>query len=174
MKLTSGLIKQLNICTSLPPRIQPNRNSLMLAENDNALTYFIHHKEEKYPMNNKGQDIEEDQRDLISKSSDNKSVKNILLIRISQDELLGSELSLSLRKFRFNEKEFPTRTPISDIKYNHPRSQKNNPFYLLNYQLDYLLANYFAEFEIIKGNVDRFLSNSLKTPLTKKLSYENA
>lgn len=60
MKLTSALIRNLNTCTSLLLRIQPDRDSLMLVEDDNALDYFMHHDGKKYPLGNKEKDIEED------------------------------------------------------------------------------------------------------------------
>ncbi len=53
IKLTSGLTRHLNACTSLPLCIQPNRNTPMLAEDDNASDYFMHHEEEEYPLGNK-------------------------------------------------------------------------------------------------------------------------
>ena len=74
----------------------------------------------------------------------------------------------------FNESKFPAGTPVSDTQYKHPGSQNNNPFYLFNDQLDYALAHYFAESETTKRNVDRFLTNPLMKPITKKLPYHNA
>lgn len=74
----------------------------MLAEDDNTLDYSIYYKEKEYLLNNKGQENEEDQRDLVSKSLDNESVKNILSGYISQDGLLANKSSLSLREVRFN------------------------------------------------------------------------
>ena len=44
----------------------------------------------------------------------------------------------------------------------------------MNDQLDHALANYFAESQTTKSNVNRFLSNLLMAPLTEKLSYQNA
>ena len=49
MKSTSRLTRYLNTCTSLLLHIQPNCNSQMLVEDDNALDYFMHYKEEEYP-----------------------------------------------------------------------------------------------------------------------------
>ena len=60
MKLISSLIKHLNACTSLRLRIQPDHNSFMLAEDDNALDYFMYYKEEEYLLGNKKQDKKED------------------------------------------------------------------------------------------------------------------
>ena len=77
---------------------------------------------------------------------------------LSQDRLFRSELSLSLREVRFNEQKFSTIILVSDIKYDYPESQNNNPFYLFNDQLDYALAYYFAEPETTKSNIDKFLS----------------
>ena len=36
------------------------------------------------------------------------------------------------------------------------------------------MAHYFAESEMTKGNVNKFLPDPLITPLTKNLSYKNA
>ncbi len=74
----------------------------------------------------------------------------------------------------FSESEFPVGTPVSDTRYIHLRSRSNNPFYPFNDQLDYALAHYFAESETTKRNVDKFLSNPLIKPITKKLSYRNS
>lgn len=82
-------------------------------------------------------------------------------------------MSLSLRKVRFNKLEFLTCIPISDIKYDLPRSQNDDPFYPFNNQLDYALAHYFADSKTTKGNINKFLSNLLMALLTKKLSYRN-
>ena len=79
-----------------------------------------------------------------------------------------------LREKWFTGKEVPAGTPVSDIKYKHPGLKHQNSFYLFNDQLDYALAHYFAESKTIKGNVNKFLSDPLMTPLTKKLSYKNA
>ena len=101
--MTSRLTKYLNAYTSLSLRIQPNCNSPILAEDDNASDYFMHHKEEEYPLGSKKQDIEEDQRNLVGKTSDNESVKDMLLRHTPQNGLLGSESLSSLKKVRFSE-----------------------------------------------------------------------
>ena len=75
----------------------------MLVEDDNASDYFRHQKKEKYPLDNKEQDVKKDQNDLVSKSSYNKNIKNMLLGYTPQNELFGSELSSSLKEFRFGE-----------------------------------------------------------------------
>ena len=54
----------------------------MLAADNNTSDYFMHHKEEKYLLDNKGQDIKEDQKDLLDKSSDTESVREMLPGRI--------------------------------------------------------------------------------------------
>ena len=76
-----------------------------------------------------------------------------------QDRLFANKLSLFLRKIRFNEQEFLSDKSVSDVKYHHFSSQKDNLFYPFNNLLDYALANYFADSETTKANVDRFLSN---------------
>lgn len=104
----------------------------MLAENNDALNYSIHYKEEKYPLGNKTSDDEEDQKNLLDKSSDNKSVRDMLPRHTPQDGLFASELSSFLREVRFSKQEFPASKPILDIKYHHPGSRNNNIFYPFN------------------------------------------
>ena len=176
MKLKTGLTRYMNACMSqliqqgLPIRMQPEQDMPMPREDDNASKYFGPHKNEEYTLDE--QNIEGDHRDLVDKSSNIRSrVRDNLSKRTPQDGVFASELLLSLREVRFSEQEFPVSKPISDIKYHHLSSQKNNPFHPFNDQLDYVLINYFADFETIKGNVDRFLSDLLMFPLTEKLSY---
>ncbi len=174
MKLTSGLTRHLNACMSLLLCIQLNRNTLMLVEDDNTSDHFMYHEEEEYPLGNNKQEIREIQRDSVGQSSDNESLRDMLSGRIPQAGLLGSESSSSLREVRFKDQEFTTGTPISNIKYNHPGFQNNNPYYPIHNQLDHELAKYFAEPKTTKSNIDQFLSDPLMTPLTEKLSYQNA
>ncbi len=61
-----------------------------------------------------------------------------------------------------------------DTRYVYPGSRSNNLFHSFNDQLDYALVHYFAESETTKCNIDKFLSNPLMKPITKKLSYRNA
>lgn len=70
MKLANKLTNYLNACINLPLHIQPNQNMSMLAEND---------KKEEYSQSNKGQDVKENQRDLIGKSSNNNNIRDRLL-----------------------------------------------------------------------------------------------
>lgn len=100
----------------------------MLAENNAALDYFMHYEEEEYPLGKKKQVDKDNQKDLVAKSFDNKSLKDMLSGNISQDELLTSELSWSSRGVRFNEREFPADKLVLDIKYHHPGFQIYNPF----------------------------------------------
>ena len=90
-----------------------------------------------------------------------------------QNRLLN-ESSLIFRKVTFSESEFPAGTLVLDIRYEYPESQNNNPFYLFNGQLDYALAHYFANSETTKCNVDKFFTNLLMKPISKKFSYCNA
>ncbi len=84
-----------------------------------------------------------------------------------------SEFLSALGEEWFSRHEFPTGTLISDKKYKHPGSKHKNSFYPFNHQLDYDLAHYFTESETTKGNVNKFLTDLLIAPLTKKLSYKN-
>lgn len=59
MKLVSRLIRYLNAYTSLLLHIQLNQNTLISAKDN---------EKEKYPQGNKKQDVEEDQKDLVSKN----------------------------------------------------------------------------------------------------------
>ena len=74
----------------------------------------------------------------------------------------------------FSKSEFPFGTSVLNTRYEHFRSQNNNLFYPFNNQRDYALADYFAKSETTKRNIDKFLSNLLMKPITKKLSYCNA
>lgn len=74
----------------------------------------------------------------------------------------------------FSQSKFSAGTSVLDIQYKHSISQNNNLFYLFYDQLDYTFAHYFVELEIIKRNVDRFLTNLLIKPIIKKLLYCNA
>ena len=99
---------------------------------------------------------------------------NLPIEKTPQDGLLTSEFSSLLREEWFTGNKFPAGTSVLDIKYNHLGLKHQNSFYPFNDQLDYALAHYFAELETTKGNVNKFLSDPLMTPLTKKLSYKNA
>ena len=117
------------------------------------------------------QNIKRDHRDLVGKSS---GIRSCVRVRhIPQARLLRSKLSSSLREVRFSEQEFLTSTLVSNIIYNYLGLQNNNLFYLFYNQLDYALAHYFAESEITKNNVDKFLSNLLIVLFTEKLFYQN-
>lgn len=100
-------------------------------ENDYALDNFRFYEDEKSTP--KAQDMEKNYRDLVGESSDTRDhIKNSLSGRTSHDGLLGSELSSSLREIRFSDQEFATSTSVPNIKYNHLRSQNNNPFYFFH------------------------------------------
>ena len=91
-----------------------------------------------------------------------------------RDGLLASKSLSLLREEWFTGNTFPASIPVPDIKYNHLGLKHQNSFYPFNDQLDYALAHYSAKSETAKGNVNKFLFDSLITPLTKKLSYNNA
>ena len=84
-----------------------------------------------------------------------------------------SESFSTFREVTFSESEFLADTPVLDTRYEHLESQNNNPFYLFNGQLDYVLAHYFADLETTKRNIDKFFTNLLMKPITKNLSYCN-
>ncbi len=87
IKSTNRLTRHQNACKSLPLRIQPDRNTPMLAKDDNAFDHFIYYKEDKYLLDNKEQKIRENLRDLISQCSDNESLRNRLPRHTSQVEM---------------------------------------------------------------------------------------
>lgn len=47
----------------------------MLAKNDFILDYFMYYDKEEYSLGNKVQDVQEDQEDLVGKSSNSKSIR---------------------------------------------------------------------------------------------------
>ena len=73
----------------------------------------------------------------------------------------------------FGKSEFLIGTQVLDTRYKHFGSQNNNPFYPFNDQLDYVLADYFAESKTTKHNIDKFLSNLLIKSVIQNLSYCN-
>ncbi len=152
--------------------MQPEQNTPIPGKDDNTSGNFGLYEDEKSTLEE--QDIKADYRNLVSESSDIGShARDGLSRHTPQARLLGSESSSSLREVRFSDQEFAASTPIFNIKYNHPGFQNNNPFYLFHDQIYYGLAKYFAESETTKSNVDKFLSDPLMAPLTKKLSYWN-
>lgn len=88
--------------------------------------------------------------------------------------LLVSESLLLLKEKRFTKHKFSSSTPISDIKYRHPRSKHKISFHTFNNQLDNALAHYLAESKTIKSNVNKSLNDPLMAPFTEKLSDKNA
>ena len=120
------------------------------------------------------QNIEKEYKNLEGESLNTKSyTKDGLARRMPQTRLLENESLSSSRKVRFSDQEFAAGTPISNIKYNHPRFQKNNPFYPFHDQLNYRLAKYFVKSKTTKSNVNKFLFEPLIVPFTKKLFYQN-
>ena len=124
IKSTGGLTKHMNLCTSqiiwqvFLTHMQPKRNMLMLEEDDNASDNFgPYEDEESLP---EAQDIKEDYRNLVGKSSDTGSC--IRAGHTPQDGLLGNESLLSLRELRFSEQEFSAGIPVSNLKYDHLES----------------------------------------------------
>lgn len=92
----------------------------MLKENDNLWDNFRPQINEKLTI--KRSNIEANGIDLVGKSLDTEiDVKDMLLRRISQDELLQIDFSWSLKKVRFSDQKFATNIYISNIKYNDLR-----------------------------------------------------
>lgn len=144
-----------------------------MEEDYNISDNFRFYLDEEFTLDE--QDIERDYRDLIGQSSDTESYTSDGLLRCTlQNKLLVSKSSSSLRKIRFSEEEFHIDKLLSDIKYYYLGSSKDNLFYPFNDQLDYVLANYLAEFKTTKGNLNQFLSNLWMILFTEKVSYPNA
>lgn len=178
MKLTSELIKYINICISqiiqqvVLKNMQPKQNIPILRKDNNTSDNYRPYLDTK-SIHDK-QDIRRDHRDLVSKSLDTSSyARNSVLECCRQDRLLTSELSLFLIGVRWSEKDFLTGKSLSDIKYYHLGFQNDNLYYLFNDQLNYMLSNYFKEFETKKCNVNQFLSDPLMAPFIKKRFYQN-
>ncbi len=73
----------------------------ILKKDDNISENFEFYKDENFIL--KEQDITEDYRNLVGKRLDIRShIKDSLFRCTFQDKLLANELSLSLRKIRFN------------------------------------------------------------------------
>ena len=152
--------------------MQPKPNISIPGEDENVSENVEPHKDEELILEE--QDIKKDHRNLGGKSLNTGScAKDGLSRQTSQTGLLEYKLSSSLREVRFSDQEFAAGIPISNIKYNNPKFQNNNFFYLFHDQLDYGLAKYSAESKITKSNVDKFLSELLMAPLIEKLSYQN-
>ena len=112
---------------------------------------------------------------MVGKRSDLRSyARNSLSRHTPQNGLFANKLSLSLKDIKFNKQKFLTCKLVSDIKYHHSGSQNTKLFYPLNYQLNYIIINYFAKFETTKRNISRFLFDPLIFSTTEKLSHQNA
>lgn len=81
MKLKSEVRRHLNAYTSLLLYIQRNWNMLIPVEDNNALnkSMYYKNKDKVYLLDsNEEQNVEKDQKDLLDKKLDNKSVRNML------------------------------------------------------------------------------------------------
>lgn len=96
-----------------------------------------------------------------------------LLTQKPYGRLLVSEFLSLLKENLYTRSKFPTSTSILDNRYSHLKSQYNNFLYPFHYQLDYILAHYFAELKIIQYNINEILSYLLIVSFTKKLFYKN-
>ena len=156
IKSTSELTRHLNAYTKKVPQ-----------------TFHLHRLHDD-PVDTSDGDLEDESQLLDKTNYTLRDATDLPTKKAPWDGLFASKSLSSLREKWFTGKEFPAGTPVSDIKYNHPGLKHQNSFYPFNDQLDYALAHYFAESETTKGNVNKFLSDPLMTPLTKKLSYKNA
>ena len=155
-KSTSRLTRYLNACTKEIPR-----TAHLYKLHDDPVDTSDGNLEDRSQLLNEINYIMRDATDLPTE-------------RIPWDRLLASKSLSSLREKWFTRNKFVAGTLVSDIKYNHSGLKHQNSFYPFNDQLDYALTHYFTELETTKSNVNKFLSDPLMTPLTKKLSYKNA
>lgn len=90
----------------------------MVGEEDNLSDNSGPYKDEKHALEEP--DIEKDDKDLANDSLDTRNhARNMLSGYTTQDELLRSVSSWSLRAFRSSDQEFAAGISISKIKYNH-------------------------------------------------------
>lgn len=74
----------------------------MLKEDDNASDYFKYYKKHKDLLRSKWENMEEDQRDLVSKDFDTQSRKKMLSKCTPKDGLLVSQLLLFLKEVQLS------------------------------------------------------------------------
>lgn len=108
------------------------------------------------------------------RQSDRDKQRSATLSDFTPQNKLLNKLSSTFKEITFSESKFSASTPILNTRYKHSGTQNKNRFHLFNDQHDYALAHYFAKSETTKRNIDKFLSNLLMKPITKKLSYRNA
>lgn len=98
-----------------------------MEKNDDGSENFGLYKDENFIL--KEQDIEKNCRDLIGKSSNNRSrAKDGLLGCIPQNKLYVSEWLLILKEVSFGKQKFFVSKPVSEIKYYDPGFRNNNHF----------------------------------------------
>ena len=158
-KSTSGLKKHLNAYTKKVPQITHLQ---------------IYHKLHNDKLDISDKELEDGSQLLGKNNCTVRDTTDSPTKIIPWNELLASDSLSSLRKEWFIRSKFSASIAISNIKYNYPRIKHQNSFYPFNDQLDYALAHYFAESETRKGNINKFSSDPLMTPLTEKLFYKNA
>lgn len=116
-----------------------------------------------------------DEDDLLDKT-DNTTTANGTFNMSTKDtswkRLLMSEFLSALREKWFSSHEFPTSIWISNIKYRHSGWKHKSSFYSFNDQLDHTLTHYFPESKTTKDNVNKFWTDPLMAPFTKKLFYK--
>ena len=78
-------------------------------------------------------------------------------------------MSQNFRKVIFSKFAFSISKSLLDTRYEYSGNQNNNPAYLFNNQLHYVLVNYFIKSKATKRNIAKFLSNLLMKPIIKKL-----
>ena len=109
----------LDYNTTNPPDLPSNNNK------EDISPGASHNGEEKIKpadMDNNKEDIRPADIDEQRPATPNRTPRNGLL----------SELSSTFREVTFSEAKFPADTLVSDTRYEHPRSQNNNLFYLFN------------------------------------------
>lgn len=88
--------------------------------------------------------------------------------------LLSSKFLSVLRKKRLNSNEFTACIPKSNMKYKYLKLKYMNTFYVFIDWVGYTLTYYFAKSEIIRSNINTFLTYLLMAHLIERFSYKNA
>ncbi len=175
VKFTNGLTKHVNAC-KIPITLPNRQSSKPIAILKNNMTNIS-----DLPSDNNQKSISPGVLNhgkagirLANNNDEDIKPANIYQLRPTtpnwtpQNKLI-SELSRKFREVTLSKSEFLVGTPVLDTRYEHFGTQNNNPIYTFNNQIAYVLANYFAELETTKCNVDKFISNLLMKPNTEKL-----
>lgn len=103
----------------------------ILRENDNLSDNFEFYNNKKSALETLK--IKEDNIDLICKYLNTEiHARDMLSRHTSKRKLFENKLLSFLEEFKFSDPKFVTNISVSNIKYNHPKLQINNPFYFFH------------------------------------------